>query len=182
MMNRLGLRTSTPVVAVVVVLAIVSTLHSGCTNSPVVPSAVSTPRPTETLRRAGPVCPTYGSSGAAQTLQGKAGHRVILSWKASAPADSKHEAAVGYCIYRGVKPKDPSPERVNAIPFPGTSCADDSVVDDKKYYYVVRAINDKGTASIISNEALAPIPTNGLSNPSVPGASAPLCREPATLK
>ncbi len=107
---------------------------------------------------------------------------MILSWKASAPADSQHGAAIGYCIYRGVKSKDPSPERVNAIPFPGTSCADDLVVNDKKYYYVVRAINAKGTASITSNEAPAAIPKDKLSNPSVPGASAPLCRGPATVK
>ena len=181
MINRVGLRTSTPVVAVVVVLATVSTLHSGCTNSPVVPSPVSTP--TETVRRAGPVCPTYGSSiGAPQTLPAKVGRRVILSWKASPPADSKHDAAIGYCIYRGVKPTDPSLEQVNSIPFSGTSCADDLVVSDQKYYYVVQAINAKGRASIISNEALAAISTDSPSNSSVPGASAPLCREPATLK
>ncbi|MGA7321648.1 MAG: hypothetical protein WBW98_14140 [Candidatus Sulfotelmatobacter sp.] len=107
---------------------------------------------------------------------------MILSWRASAPADSKHAAAVGYCVYRSIKRKDPSPELVNSIPFPGTSCTDDLVENGKKYYYVVRAISAKGVTSIISNEAPAPIPTGQQSNPSASGASAPLCREQASVK
>jgi hypothetical protein len=105
---------------------------------------------------------------------------VILSWRPSAPADSKHAAASGYCIYRGVKQRDPSPVLVNSIPFPGTSCADDSVVNDKKYYYVVRAISAKGVTSMVSNEVPATIPKR--SNPSASLVSPPLCREPAALK
>jgi hypothetical protein len=107
---------------------------------------------------------------------------VILSWRASAPADSKHAAAIGYCVYRAIKHKDTSPEQVNSRPFPGTTCADDLVENDKKYYYVVRAISAKGVTSIISNEAAAAIPTENKSNPSVSGASAPLCREPASVE
>jgi fibronectin type 3 domain-containing protein len=107
---------------------------------------------------------------------------VILSWKASAPADSKHDAAKGYCIYRGIKPKDPSPELVNPIPIPVTSCTDDLVEDDNKYYYVVRAISANSVASIISNEVPVSIPTGKQSNPSVSGDSAPLCRELASVK
>jgi hypothetical protein len=105
---------------------------------------------------------------------------VILSWRASAPADSKHAAAVGYCIYRGLRQKDPSPILLNTTPFPGTTCADDLVVNDKKYYYVVRAISDKGVPSIISNEAPAAIPKR--SNPSASRVSPPLCREPVSTK
>jgi len=107
---------------------------------------------------------------------------VTLSWRASVPADSKHDVAIGYCVYRGLKRKDPSPELVNSVPFPGTSCTDDLVENDKKYYYVVRAITAKGVTSIISNEAPVAIPTGKQSNPSVSGASAPLCREPASVK
>ena len=59
---------------------------------------------------------------------------MILSRTASAPADSKHDAAIGYCVYRGSKRKDPSPELVNSLPFPGTGCRDDLVENDKKYY------------------------------------------------
>ena len=107
---------------------------------------------------------------------------MILSWKASSPADSKHDDAKGYCVYRGVKHKDPSPELVNPIPFPGTSCMDDLVNNDEKYYYVVRAISAKGVTSIVSNEVPIAIPTSKGSNPPVPGVSTPLCREPATVK
>ncbi len=107
---------------------------------------------------------------------------MILSWRASAPADSKHSDAIGYCIYRGIKPKDPSPELVNSIPFPGASCMDDLVANDKKYYYVVRAMSAKGVPSISSNEAPAAIPAGNKSNPSVSRASPPLCREPVSSK
>jgi len=73
-----------------------------------------------------------------------------------------------------------SPVLVNNIPFPGTSCVDDLVVNDKTYYYVVRAISGQGVTSIVSNEAPAKIPKQ--SNPSASAALAPLCRVPASLK
>ena len=107
---------------------------------------------------------------------------MILSWRASAIADSKHDAAIGYCVYRGTKPKDPAPELVNSVPFPGTKCTDDSVENDKKYYYVVQAISAKGVTSIISNEAPVTIPTGRQTHPALSGASAPLCREPGIVK
>ncbi|MGA8761922.1 MAG: hypothetical protein WB562_03450, partial [Candidatus Sulfotelmatobacter sp.] len=126
--------------------------------------------------------PTLGSSSVPATLPAEGGHRVILSWKASAPADAKHAAAEGYCVYRSLKRKDPAPELVNSIPFRGTSCADDVVENGKKYYYAVRAISAKAVSSINSNEAPAAIPTGKQSNPSVTGASVPLCREPDGVK
>jgi hypothetical protein len=199
MINRLGVRPNTRVHAAVAVLALVGTLQVGCTG------CLSTPRPTptqrleealraEALRKAGtpasdpPVappippltCPVFGPSSAPSASPAQGGHRVILSWRPSAPADSKHAAAAGYCIYRALKQKDPSPLLLNTSPFPGISCADDSVVNDKKYYYVVRAISAKGVTSIVSNEAPATIPKR--SNPSASLVSPPLCREPAALK
>lgn len=107
---------------------------------------------------------------------------MILSWRASAPADSKHVDSVGYCIYRGNRRKDPQPVLINSAPFPATSCMDDTVESGKKYYYVVRAISAKGVTSIISNSAPAPIPTGERTEADVPGKSAPLCREPAMGK
>ncbi len=193
MLDRLGVWSSHQILAVV--LGIAGTFQVGCT------SCLSAPRPTPTqrleealrqdaLRKAGTptgpppvtllVCPAFGSSAAATVPSAESEHRVILSWRASAPADPKHAPAVGYCIYRGVKQKDPSPILLNNIPFPGTSCADDSVINDTKYYYVVRAISAKGVTSIVSNEAAAKIPKQSPAPASA--ASAPLCREPTALK
>ncbi len=195
MINRLDVRPNIRVVAHVAVLALVGALQAGCT------SCLSTPRPTptqrleealrvEALRKAGTVttppavaplvCPIFGNSSVPAASPTPGGHRVILSWRASAPADSKHAAAAGYCIYRGLRPKDPSPLLLNPTPFPGTRCADDLVFNDKQYYYVVRAISAKGVTSIVSNEAPAAIPKQ--SNPSGPATSAPLCRESAGPK
>jgi hypothetical protein len=195
MINRFGVRPNTRVFAHVAVLALLGALQVGCTSCLV----TSRPTPTqrleaalreESLRKAGTVtspaavaplvCPSFGNSSVPAASQAPGAHRVILTWRASAPADSKHAAAIGYCIYRGVKQKDPSPVLVNSVPFPGTSCADDFVVNDKKYFYVVRAISAKGITSIVSNEAPAAIPKR--SYPSVAATSAPLCRGPAGPK
>ncbi len=190
MINRLDVRPNTRVFAYVAVLALVGALQVGCTSCLVTPKPTPTERLEEALRKAGTltspppapplVCPSLGPSGAPTMPLQKDGHRVILSWRASPPADSKHAGAIGYCIYRGLKKKDPSPVLLNTAPFPGTSCADDLVVNDKKYYYVVRAISAQGVTSIVSNEASAAIPKQ--SNPSAPATSAPLCREPGRLK
>lgn len=195
MISRLGVRPNTRVLAYVAVLALGGALQVGCTSCLVTPKPTPTERleealRQEALRKAGTlmspppapplVCPSLGSSGAPVTPPQKDGHRVILSWRASAPPDSRHAAAVGYCVYRGVNKKDPSPVLLNTAPLPGTSCADDLVVNDKKYYYVVRAISANGVTSIVSNEAPAAIPKQ--SNPSAPATFAPLCREPIGLK
>lgn len=134
----------------------------------------------EALKRAqapsdpAPVCP--GSPVASAKLPAQGSHRVILSWSPSKAADAKHSAAIGYCIYRGTKHKDPSPELLNSKPFSGTSCIDDLVVNSQKYYYVVRAISLQGDTSDPSNETPAAIPAGPLSK--APVSSAPLCRQP----
>jgi len=165
-------------------------LQSSCSSSPATPP--STPRSEEALRQSAPlaskvpvahlVCPTFGPPAKPRTLHEKRDHTVILSWTASAPADSKHAAAVGYCIYRSEKRGDKSPELVNSISFPGTSCMDDLVENGKKYYYVARAISARGVPSIPSNVATAPIPTGKEKKTSGSGNTAPLCREPANVK
>lgn len=103
---------------------------------------------------------------------------MTLSWKASAPADSKHSGAVGYCVYRGA-PGDPNPGLINLLPLPGTSCVDDVVANGQRYSYVVRAISANGVTSITSNPAPVEIPAAGRS--SLP-LSAPLCRGQVGLK
>ncbi len=193
MLDRLGVRSNHQVLAVV--LGIASTLQVGCTSCLSAPRLTPTQRLEEALRQdalrkaqaptsstpppvAPLACPTFGSFGVPTAA--REGHRVTLSWRPSAPADAKHAGAVGYCIYRGVKEKDPSPVLLNNTPFPGTSCVDDLVVNDKKYYYVVRAISAQGVPSIVSNEAPAKIPKH--SKPPDSAASAPLCRIPVSLK
>jgi len=177
---------------VVAAPAIFGVLPIACTRGSGPASSESAPRAVEASRQAGvapsnaPVarllCPTFNSSAVPTKLQSKGGHRVILSWRASTRADSKHADAIGYCIYRGTRTKDPRPVLINAAPFSGTSCMDDLVESGKKYYYVVRAISEKGVTSIISNAAPAPIPTRERTEAELPGKTAPLCREPATGK
>ncbi len=177
---------------VVAALTIFGVLPIACTRGSSPASPESAPRAVETPRQPGvapgksPVarllCPTFNSSPVPTELQSKGGHRVILSWRASAPADSKHADAAGYCVYRGTRTKDPRPVLINAAPFSGTSCTDDLVEGGKKYYYVVRAISAKGVTSIISNAAPAPIPTRERTEAELPGKTAPLCREPVTGK
>jgi hypothetical protein len=101
---------------------------------------------------------------------------VILSWKASAPVDAKHAAAVGYCIYRSTPRKDSPRVLLNSVPFRGTSCMDDQVENGKLYYYRVRAINANSRDSKDSNLAPAPIPTLPRTNPDS-RPSVPACRE-----
>jgi hypothetical protein len=190
MINCLRVKSNRQFLAAFVLIGVVSTLQVGCTSCLITPRPTPTERLEAALRKAGTltsppavaplVCPSFGSSSVPAGSPVVGGHKVILSWRASAPADSKHAAAVGYCVYRGLIHKDPSPVLLNTTPFRGTSCADDLVVNDKKYHYVVRAISDKGVPSIISNEAPAAIPNH--SNPSASRISPPLCREPVGTK
>lgn len=171
---------------VVPFLCVAITLQSGCKSGPVTqhPSPISQPPASSAQPAASSsavvrlICPLLDSTATQPTAQSKGGHRVILSWKASPPADSKHAAAAGYCIYRGTERNVPPTERVNVQPFPDTKCMDDLVENGKKYYYVVRAISARGVISIVSNPAPAAIPTWSRSNADIPGDSTPRCRVP----
>jgi hypothetical protein len=186
---RLGANSNCALLAKVAVLIFIGALQSSCTGKPSAPTQASTQRPAETGKQSGtapsivrhdpPQCAPW-SSAEPRPSQAKGGHRVILSWRASAPADSRHATAIGYCIYRGLEADDPSPVRVNTVPYPGTSCADDLVENHRKYSYVVKAISADGIRSDSSNWAPAEIPNREPSNPS--GSSVPLCREPVSRK
>jgi hypothetical protein len=106
--------------------------------------------PRQAVRNSAPssrlFCPHTGA-GLAVVEPSIGGHKVILSWKPSRPADSKHAAAVGYCVYRGPNAKFAPTELLNPLPLPGTTCVDDSVENGKRYYYEVLAISAKGVAS-----------------------------------
>jgi hypothetical protein len=158
----------------------------GCTSCRVRPDSTATaPAETARLPLAAPTlrlfCPTLGSTRATLPPAAQAGHRVVLTWKAGL-ADTKHDPAVGYCIYRGTKPHDPAPQLISPMAFPGTSCTDDWVLNGQKYYYVVRAISAKGAHSVVSREAPAAIPSGAPSNPSSSVAPVALCRDPAVKK
>ncbi len=186
---------SNMVFAVVIALAMVGFLQTGCTSCGAAQSATQTQRLEAALKRAEAakraqalsnaspsfVCPLLGSALVLPPPPANGGHRVTLSWKASAPADSKHSAAVGYCIYRTAV-GDAQSGLINKTPFPGTGCTDDLVENGKRYSYVVRAISAKEVPSITSNPAPVEIPAAGASHPPVSGASPPLCRGFATAK
>jgi hypothetical protein len=124
-----------------------------------------------------PDCPPFGTFPEPPESQNKGEHTVILSWKASAPADAKHTEAFGYCIYRGEKRNDRSLVRVNLEAFRGTSCTDDMVQTGKTYYYKVKAISAKrnlsGTTDFVKARILDQKPANPVGTPP------PLCRESA---
>jgi hypothetical protein len=162
--------------------------QSGCKTNPAPPKspdASSQPAP-QAIAHANPlprlVCPQLGSTLAA-AQQSSGGHKVTLSWKSSRPADSKHGAAVGYCVYRGPSAKPPYTALLNASPLVGTSCVDDSVESGQKYYYVVRAISAKGAASDVTKP---PVPVKIPATPprAAQGSqdSTPLCRASSGVK
>jgi hypothetical protein len=79
-------------------------------------------------------------------------HFVSLSWTASISRD-----VTGYTIYRGTKPNDPSPARLNSEPVSGTSYQDVTVQSGRVYYYTVRAVS-REHESEPSNEARVNVP------------------------
>jgi hypothetical protein len=131
-----------------------------------------------------PVCPSTGvvplQLGAPRTGH----HRVTLTWKASAHSNNSESDAYGYCLYRSqpegrsqIKKKADCPkcEQVNRVPVPSTGCIDDVVADGAQYYYVVAAVNSKGTLSSPSNEIPVSIPSARSVKPAPP-SQLPLCR------
>lgn len=186
-----GVRPRTSVFAFGLVVILAGALLTVCTSCRGAQSPVSSPQVSTASRQPSPppspspnsslVCPMLGSSLVQQPLPANAGHRVILSWKASAPPNAKHGAAVGYCIYRGEGRRDPSPKLVNSTPFPGTRCMDDWVENSGKYTYVVRAISVRRAESDPSNVISVVIPSSKQANSSTPAISAPLCRQSTAL-
>ena len=183
-----GVRARTPAFAFAFVVILAGALLTACTSCRVAQSPASSPQ-LSTASRHPPtplspsssnslVCPMRGSSLVQEPLLANAGHRVILQWKASAPPNAKHDAAVGYCIYRGKGYRDPFPKLVNSTPFLGTRCMDDWVENSGKYTYVVRAISIRRVESDPSNVISVVIPSSKQGNSSASAISAALCRQP----
>jgi hypothetical protein len=177
-----------PVFAFAFVLILAGALLTACTSCRFAQDPASSPQVSTASKQPSPppspspnsslVCPTLGSSLVQEPLPANAGHRVILSWKASAAPNAKHGAAVGYCIYRGEGRRDPFPKLVNATPFPGTRCVDDWVKNSGKYTYVIRAITVRRVESGPSNLISVVIPSSKPGNSSASAISTPLCRLP----
>src|ERR1700685_3409408 len=181
-----------------VAIAIAGAMQIGCTGCRTTPALTPTQRLEQAIKRrdalneaqartsnafsgsgsgAVPNCPTLSAPMVSSAPPANGGHRVTLTWNASAPPDPKHSAAIGYCIYRGA-PGDPNPGLINSTPLPGTSCIDDLVAHGGSYRYVVRAISAGGTTSVTSNPATVGIPPTGTSKSPISAASPPLCRGP----
>ena len=115
-------------------------------------------------------------------------HKVLLTWKASAPGARPVDNAVGYCLYRSLK-KDVATynatcsdcEQINSVPVAGTACVDDLVQDSALYFYVVTAINGSGNRSSSSTQVQVAIPAANVRTGVVLGAY-PMCRAPAPSK
>lgn len=173
-----------------VLISVVGIAETACVSRPTAPVQASNQGVTEPARHVDPPtgsppkkpleCLPFGSFPEPTALQTKGEHVVILSWNASAPADSNHAAANGYCVYRSTEHKDQSFVRVNTVPFQGTSCTDDMVETGKTYYYRVKAISAKGKTSDATRFATAPIKDLKPAHPiaSIP----PPCRESAVAK
>jgi len=184
--SRLSAKSKSLFFIVAVGLTVAGTVPIACKSNPAT-AAASTSRQAEarrssTLRAANPrnqppQCPTFGPILPPTPTPPQGSHTVLLSWKASAPVDSKHPAAVGYCVYRGTDPKNPPIELLNPVPFSaGIKCTDNSVQNGNQYYYVVRAVSAGNAYSDPSKPAPASVPIILGSNSS--GYSAPLCRQP----
>jgi hypothetical protein len=129
-----------------------------------------------------PLCPPAGLAPLQLGAPGTGDHKVTLTWNASAASTDSDRAAFGYCLYRSkikhVAKKDPvckECEQINRIPIKSTGCIDDVVADSTRYYYVVTAVNSKGTLSAASNEIATRIPSKHRRNPAQP-SPLPLCR------
>jgi hypothetical protein len=164
-----------------------SAAQAGRALGPNVPPAQSpkgTVGPAATGQPGLPVCPVSGLAPSQQSNPGIGHHRVILSWHPSPRSSNDASNAVGYCLYRSktekaVEEKPPCSdcEQINLVPVVNTTCLDDLVEDNTRYYYVVTAINLSGRLSSPSNAAPAAIPP-GTQTVSAPlgSPSLPACR------
>ena len=151
--SRLSAKSKSRFVLVAVGLTVAGTLPIARKSNPAT-TAASTSRQAEARRSSTlpaanprnqpPQCPSFGPTLPPPPTQPQGSHTVLLSWKASAPVDSKQPAAVGCCVYRGTDPKNPPIELLNPVPFSaGIKCTDNSVQNGNQYDYVVHAVSTR---------------------------------------
>ena len=98
------------------------------------------------------VCNELAQRLVTKAALGQGCHFVSLSWTASSS-----RGVTGYTIYRGTKPNDPSPVRLNSVPVVRASYQDVTVQSGRMYYFTVRAVSSGGESGP-SNEAQVAIP------------------------
>jgi hypothetical protein len=76
---------------------------------------------------------------------------VVLRWQASTTP------IVRYNVYRGPW-SGIYPDKLNNAPIDGTTFTDTTALSGRTYWYVVRAINNKGELSSESNETVVTVP------------------------
>ena len=76
---------------------------------------------------------------------------VVLRWQASTTPNAR------YNVYRGPYWRV-HPDKLNSAPIEETTFTDTTVVSGQAYWYVVKAVNEKGEESQASNETSATIP------------------------
>jgi hypothetical protein len=88
-------------------------------------------------------------------------HSVSLSWTASTPVSKSHRDSIkGYVVYRSQKSQEYSGNnRINLIPLTGTRCVDSTVQAGSTYFYVIKAVAESGSQSVVSKEITAVIPS-----------------------
>lgn len=86
---------------------------------------------------------------------------------------------VGYNAYRGNASGGPY-TKLNTLPFTGATFVDNSVTNGNTFYYVLTAVDQTGTESVNSNEAVAVVPA--APSPFPPGARIALNTGPAPIR
>jgi hypothetical protein len=99
--------------------------------------------------------------GQTRSQNGMNPHSVSLSWTASTPVSKSHRDSIkGYVVYRSQKSQEYSGNnRINLIPLTGTRCVDSTVQAGSTYFYVIKAVAESGSQSVVSKEITAVIPS-----------------------
>ena len=129
--------------------------------------------------------------GAPSDLRAEPGERTIhLSWSApTRRADGSPIAEIqGYNIYRGTDPGRYDPRPVNRAPVRTPEFQDSDLVNDRTYYYIVRAVENhqppwqeglpSGEVSAVPIDLTPPAPPQGVRAVPGPGALVSLSWEP----
>jgi len=90
------------------------------------------------------------------------GHKVLLTWKASASSTGPNDKSLGYCVYRSDHKIIADTlegcrecQKITPIPIFGTACVDDFGHDSNTYYYAAVTLDPKGKRSKFSNKTSA---------------------------